>query len=401
MPRCLILTPFPTALPRHGGQVRAASIGHALRLAGWHVDMAGLFHAALFPSAEWGVLDIVTTDPAAGQRALDDLLFADLHVARHAASDPQAIDALRTLLARLRPDVVLVEHPWSWLPLRVALPEGGGPRVVYSSQNIEWSARQPLFRLGLKRPGGDALVEATRLLEAEFARAADLVLAISDLEAVIIERECGREVAYLPPTSDLAEGQPPVHAAFSRAARERPCRYAALMGSAYWPNVEGFFDTFGDGLGFLAPDEQVWVAGTLGPALQSDPRWDDVRSLNDSRAQIWGYVDDADKASFFAAASCVILPVLVGAGSKLKTADALASLGPLITTPHAIEGYGPLVADALGRGVYVAETPRAFRDLLRQGLRGGLMTGDPALRERVSPRRMASTLAPLLAGLLR
>ena len=400
MPRCLLLTPFPTAVPRHGGQVRAHSIAHALRHAGWHVDAAGLFHAALFPPEDWGVLDIVTADPATGRRALEDMLFADLHVARAAAADSAAVAALRGLLARLQPDVVLVEHPWTWLPLQRALPETARPRVAYSSQNIEWSARPPLFRLGLKRPGAEALVEATRLLEAEFARSADLVIAISDIEAATIAEESGRNVAYVPPVSDLAWGHPPVHATFSRAARETPCRYAALMGSAYWPNVEGFFDTFGDGLGFLAPDEQIWVAGALGPALAADARFGDARSINESRMRAWGYVSDADKASFFAAASCVILPVNIGAGAKLKTADALASLRPLITTRHAIEGYGPLVADALGRGVHVADTPRAFRDLVRQALRGELAGCPPEMRERVSPGRMAETLAPLLAGLL-
>jgi len=57
------------------------------------------------------------------------------------------------------------------------------------------------------------------------------------------------------------------------------------------------------------------------------------------------------------------------------------------------------VQDLLGQGVYVADTPRAFRDLVRQALRDGLPGCPPEVRERVSPARMAGTLAPLLDAL--
>ena len=284
--------------------------------------------------------------------------------------------------------------------LERALPRQGGPKVVYSSQNIEWSARPTLFSIGLKRPGGDQLVEATRLLEAGFARRADLVLSISDLEGNLIAAESGRPVHYVPPVSDLALGGPPAHRAYAQAAREARCRYAALMGSAYWPNVEGFFTAFPESLGFLAQDEQVWVAGSLGPALQDDPRYGDYKSVNDARLRAWGYVPDGDKPAFFAGASCVIVPVSSGAGAKLKTADALASGLPVVITPHALEGYGPLVQDALGQGVYVADTPQAFRGLVRQAMREGLPGCAPEVRRRLGFDRMADTLRPLYEGLL-
>jgi glycosyltransferase involved in cell wall biosynthesis len=173
------------------------------------------------------------------------------------------------------------------------------------------------------------------------------------------------------------------------------------MGTGYWPNIEGFFTTFPNGLGFLAQDEQIWVAGTLGAALRADARYQDFLSVNDARLRTWGYLADTDKASFFAPASCVIVPVHIGAGAKIKTADALASGCPVITTSHAIEGYGPLVEDALGRGVYVADSPYAFRDLVRRALREGLPGCVAEVRSRVSLERMAATLAPLYAGLLK
>jgi hypothetical protein len=197
-----MLAPFPVVIPRHGGQVRTATTARALSRAGWRVDVVGLYHADFYPAVERGVLDIVISDPVVSRRATDDVLFGDLHVARAAAGDSRVVDQLRMLLARLRPDVVQVEHPWSWLVLRTALPRKGGPKVVYSSHNIEWNLRLPLLGLNLNRPGSDRLMEATRLLEREVARAADVTLSISDIEGARIQQfsfyQTGRFSRLLP-----------------------------------------------------------------------------------------------------------------------------------------------------------------------------------------------------------
>ena len=131
----------------------------------------------------------------------------------------------------------------------------------------------------------------------------------------------------------------------------------------------------------------------MGPRCRPTRAFQDFLSLNDSRLRAWGYIANADKPSFFAAAACVIVPVYMGGGAKLKTADALASRRPVITTPHALEGYGPLVQDVLGRGVYVADTPLAFRDLIRQALREGLIGCSAEVKQRVSLARLANTLS--------
>jgi len=400
MPHCLILAPFPLVIARHGGQVRATSLAHALRHAGWQVDTVGIYHAEHFPIEERGAHDIVLTDPAIFRRGLDDVLFLDFNIARAAAADPVLVARLRALLIQLRPDIVQVEHPWDWLVLQHALPSGPRPRIVYSSHNIEWRTRPPMFEWGLERPGSADLVEATRLLELQFSRAADLVLSISDLEADIIAAEAGRPVSYVPPVSDLAWSGQTVHDTYRQATWDRRCRYAALMGSAFWPNVEGFFTMFPDGLGSLARNERIWVAGDLGAAIEGDPRFGDFLTLNQTRFHAWGYIADADKQAFFNAASCVIVPVTLGGGAKLKMADALASGRPVIATSHALEGYGPLLQDVLGRGVYVADTPEAFRGLVRQALRGGLAACPPEMKQRLSPQRLSDNLARLYDCLL-
>ena len=363
MPRCLILTPFPVQVPRHGGQARTATLALALRQAGWQVEIAGIYLDLSFPKQERGPLDIVVKDAATSAATQADQLFADLHVARHAATSSFVIRRLRKLIRRVAPDVIQVEHPWPWLPLREALSSMQRPLVVYSSHNLEARAREQLLHLRVQRPDTAQRIEEVRALETEFAQAADLVYSVSDIEAEQIERETGRSVVYLAPASELADQATNPDGRFAAEARAAGIRYCALMASAYWPNHEGFFQAFPDGLGFLSAAEQIWIAGSLGNAVRGDPRFAALKGVNETHTRMLGYLADAEKMAFYAAARCVILPVFIGAGAKAKTADAIASGRPVIATSHALEGYGPIVRDAVGNGIYSPIRPTIFAAL--------------------------------------
>jgi len=393
--RLLLLNPYPILKPRNGGQMRAASLMQAACLAGWDVETIAIYPAAFFPRAEWGRLDIVLESAALRAQVHADMLFADLLVARAAANDTNVVRKLSEAIARFSPEVIQIEQPWPWLVLKEALALNGREcRLVYSSQNIEWKARPALFDHGMKTVASEQLLAETRVLEEEVAQAADLTFSISDIEAKEIERGCGRPVVYLPAVSDLtAPSAATRRPRFAAEAREAHCVYAALIGSAYWPNVEGFFDVFPDGLGFLAPGEQIWVAGSLGDAIKRDRRFQEFLSINETRFRDVGYLSESEKADFFAAAECAIAPVHIGAGAKLKTADAIASGRPVVATPHAVEGYGPIIGGALGAGVYVAEAPKAFQRFVRKSLRKGLVGCEPRIRQLLSLTAMSSAWA--------
>jgi hypothetical protein len=395
-----MLAPYPLEQPRHGGQVRSASIARGLRDSGWQVVSAGIYPEVAFPPEERSRNDIVLISSALREARLAEILFADLVVARHAARQPGALHQLRNLLQRVRPDVVHLEQPWLWLPLREVLETLDHPAIVYSSQNIEWRMRPELYRLGLRRPGADALVAATQALEMELWRRADVVLSISDIEGNEISRERGRDdVVYLPPVSDVADRKANVTGRFAMDALATGVRYAGLLSSAYWPNNEGFQEMFPEGLGFLRPDEQLWIGGDLGSAVIRDPRYLDYQTINDTRIRQMGYIADEERADFLGAAHCVLVPVRMGAGSKLKTADALASGRAVVSTPHGIEGYGSLVAQAVNRGIYVTDCPAEFRSLIIRALREGLPGCDEIIRSSLRQQRLTDTIGPIYDSL--
>jgi hypothetical protein len=151
----------------------------------------------------------------------------------------------------------------------------------------------------------------------------------------------------------------------------------------------------------LRPDEQIWVGGSLGAALAADPRYKDYQTINDTRMRQMGYIADEEKASFFGSAHCVFVPVRMGAGARLKTADAVASGRAVISTSRGIEGYGPLLCQALGRGIYVTDDPAEFRLLIRRSLREGLEGCDEGIRATVRQQRLTETIGPLYDTLRR
>jgi hypothetical protein len=393
--RCLLLAPYPLAMPRHGGQVRAASLRDALAAAGWRVTVCGIYPAAFFAPDQRGPDDLPVEDADLPRAARAEMQIADLLAARAAAADRGLVARLARLIERVAPDIVLMEQPWPLLPLRAA----GLPRcpLVYSSQNVEWRLRAEPPREGM---GGDParLAAEVRAVEEQAIGAASLVLSISDVEEAALGEMGAARVATLPPVSDLA-GLPPAPGHYGRAAEAEGIAYAAMIGSAYWPNVDGFFAMFGEGLGFLPLGRRVLVAGRLGQAVLDDPRWRHRAAVNTPRFTAVGEVDLANKHDLFAGSRCVPVPVLWGGGAKLKTADALACGRVVVATRAALDGYGAIVAPHLGRGVFVADEPPAFRRLVRDALEGALPQPDPALAVAMGVGRLADGLGGALAEL--
>ncbi len=360
-----MLAPFPLGENAvSGGDARALSNRRLFEALGWSVTTVGIYPGAGGAAGS----DILLSDPALETALEADMAFGGLHMALAAESDPAGRRALTGAIEAAAPDLIVVEHPWPWPLLRRVLADLGGrrPRLIYSAHNIEAELRPLLYPYCPVAPGAETRRLAVEAMERELAQAADVVLAISGEDARYMRDRWGVEATVLPPISGLPEVAEPEAA--------RPQRYAAMVASAFWPNVDGFFWAFPDGLGVLRLGETVAAAGSVGPAIEADARFGSFRALNQSRFRSLGPLPSADLARVLRAASCVILPVRVGAGANMKTADALWSGRPVVCTPKALVGY-PHASP--GAGLYVADDPGDFRRLVRAGVRGELAPPPP------------------------
>jgi glycosyltransferase involved in cell wall biosynthesis len=136
-----------------------------------------------------------------------------------------------------------------------------------------------------------------------------------------------------------------------------------FAGSSYWPNVEGFATIATPSLGFLPPTRRIHVVGSAGSALLEHPAMSRCLAINRSRLTVHGFLEMDELVAMMAAARCVIVPVFVGEGSNLKSADALASGAPVIMTRRATHGYEDLL-ESDSSGVTVVEAARDFRSAM-------------------------------------
>ncbi|HEY6943036.1 FkbM family methyltransferase [Dokdonella sp.] len=369
MKRIVQLTTYPLKAPRHGGQLRCAAIRACWRDAGFEVATVAAIHGSDYRPADLERDDLVLP---ADHAAFDPRLarFIDLQSGELIARDDGAIwRAFSRTLDRLAPDAISLEQPWlypaarRWIDARTAA-GAPPPRLVYSSQNIEWKLKRDECAGGLRDAAQADAVARVERLEREAVRHADLVVACTDEELAELRAmdDTPRSRGWVVARNAIS----PFEADPQRVADVRRRlgldRYAVFVGSAHPPNADGFWRMLAPSLAFLRPDERIVVVGGVVNFLRAHPVYRAWPAIDEPRLVTPGEIERDDLVALLGGAHVVLLPITTGGGSNLKTAEAIYSGRPVLATPHALRGYG----DALRwPTVTVAEDADAFRRALR------------------------------------
>ena len=407
MTRILQLTTYPLKSPRHGGQLRCAAIRDLYRSMDLEVETIAVTHGSDYPAADLERNDIVL--PAASPFFDPDYpRLTDLQRGRCLSSDAPVWTRFRALLERIRPDVIQLEQPWLYPALlrwfEESTPDGPGrPRLVYSSQNIEWKLKRD------ERPADTRDVRAyerevasVRALEHAVVRAADVIVGCTDEELAELRAMAGDGATsarqYVIAPNAIAPFTTDAERIAAIRRRLGLDRYALFVGSAHPPNADGFWEMLAPSLAFLRPDERIVAAGGVGHLLRAHPIYAAWPGINEPRLVVSGEVDRDDLVALLGGATAILLPITTGGGSNLKTAEAIYSGRPAVATPHALRGYG--AADRWPT-ITVAQTPDAFRRAVREQLdrpEAPLPADYDRVRAEVTWER---ALAPLAAALRR
>jgi polysaccharide biosynthesis protein PslH len=373
--KVLHLTPeLPYAPGGTGGQTRQFHLLRGLVERGHDVASAAPVGTAQEAGAQRlrdaGVRLYASQRPASrAAEALRALARSRTLIAR-AARDPVVVwqvevfwSALRAEAMRAldeqRPDVVLVEHDWAaawWRDLPVGLPR------VLTLQNLSWRYYEYRARAA-RGPRATALaLEARRFLRFDRAHLPvyDLLITMSDEEAAVLRRTFPDTRCDAIPngvdTSALTPAPPP----------QGPPTLLYTGTLDYPPNAEGLRWLLRDvwpRIAAQAPDARLLVVGRNPP--------EDARRLAGLEVTFTGRVEEI--APCYAAATAVLVPLLSGAGTKLKVLDGLASGRPVVTTPVGVEG----IRAQDGRDLLVAAGADAFAAAALRVLE------EPALRDRL------------------
>jgi glycosyltransferase involved in cell wall biosynthesis len=338
-PTVLQLAPYPIRMPRHGGQLRASSIRRILSEAGFRVQSIGFFLEGAYLSPEVTEADILFPEQSPfreykGKRIPE---LSDFLMASFSCNDEIAYQkVLRGITTKI--DIILVEQSWFYplakrLVSEVSFCENA--LLVNSTYNIEAPMKAQMFT----EPDSVTIeaIDEISAFEQAVARDADLTIAVTEQDACILKKYGAKRVVV------VANGTDPWAADFQRIdywrARLPEAAWPLFVSSAHPPNIDGFVTSVGDALGCIPPKSKLVVAGGGSSLLKKvllDSQWS---YLNASRIQVLGVLDDEDLAAVKHLTHAFLLPIALGGGSNVKTAEALYSGKHVICTETAMRGF--------------------------------------------------------------
>ncbi|MEE8390267.1 MAG: glycosyltransferase [Anaerolineae bacterium] len=229
------------------------------------------------------------------------------------------------------------------------------PRVVFDNLNCEYLLQKRAFLTDLRAPvrwlgAAYSFVQWRRLhrYEAQVCRRADRVLAVSDVDAVMLQELVpGLDVTVVPNGVDTRAYQSGIRNQKSEI-RNPTLVFTGTMD--FRPNVDAvlwFAQKVLPRVQAEVPDVHFFVVGQRPhrrlAGLQSDPA-----------ITLTGWVEDA--RPYIAAAAVYVVPLRIGGGTRLKLLEAMAMSRPVVATSLGAEGYP--VTD--GRELLLADTPADF-----------------------------------------
>lgn len=389
--RILVLGSYPAVHPRHGGQIRLASIVQAYRGRGFDVRQASFFPAQPFYTDHpLGPADVpLPLAPLQSWRGHAAPLVEDLASGDVVASDEARLAALERFAGPA--DWVHLEQPWL-LPVVQRLRERGalGPfRLIYGSQNVEMLLKQAIFDQ-YKVRGGQPLLDGIHALERQSAAQADLVATVTAEDQAETRGWTQAPVLLAPNGVTPWRGAEPALARWRDRLGPEP--FALYVASAHPPNVSGFCDSFGECLAALSPVQKVVLAGSVTEHIMKSAWFEHWGPLNARRVHAAGVLSDEDLSALRDLAHTFVLPMTSGGGSNLKTAEALYSGRHVVATPLALRGFEAL-ADL--PGVVVAAPGVPFAQAVSRSLLQPQPADDAAARARRDALTWSHTLAAL------
>jgi glycosyltransferase involved in cell wall biosynthesis len=350
--RILILSTYSAANPLHGGQHRLNNVRLALESAGHEVYLRGVLGSETY-DLQAGYLRFP------GYKKLESylaspFLLEDWAIGKFAVDDAGGYPALARLCSE-NYDLVFCEQPWLFeFAFKKFARSRVRPLLVYGSQNVEFKLKLEILREYVPRIAeeGAALVQKVELFA---AKNADLLVAVSQHDGDWLKSQTGSPVVVAANGVSNRRGSIEDVRASNKITENR--KFALYCASAHPPNIRGFYDIFGAGLGCLSPDERLVIGGGAGPSISSDRRYVSSSGLREKLVTP-GTISESHLRGLLATARVIILPITKGGGTNLKTAEALWSGRHVVATSTAMRGFEMFTGE---RGVRVADNAAAFQ----------------------------------------
>lgn len=338
--RILTIATYPVKNPQHGGQKRVAAILEQYQHAGHATQHIAIHLPGVYASTSMDIEvsnKTYTGHPLAA--LIGDLLLADV-----LQKDGHAFQKFSRLVAEFQPDLVQVEQTFLYKTVREALNSMGlSVAMINSTHNIESALkRQILEPIGIPAQEIDKVVSDIHELEEFAAQDAAWTVACTQQDAKTLKKLGAKEIIIAPNgiNKEVVNKQE-VDRLKKRFADMGVRNIILYVGSAHPPNLTGYATLVGGRLGFFDDDTKLVVVGGVADLIyeyaQALPNY--MKTLYFKHVELMGRVEEKTLTALLDLADQIILPILEGSGSNLKTAEAILADKQVVATTKALHSY--------------------------------------------------------------
>lgn len=375
--KILILSTYPIETPRHGGQLRVRNLVNHYQEAGFSVEVAGVLGSDTYPVSKG--FDTFPGSFALSSMMEHTFLMEDVAIGLLYASNDQYFSQLADRIENI-PDIIQVEHPWLFGFAQRYIKERseGGIKLLYSSHNIEYKLKASILSTYFLPEQVANSVALVKKMETQAVKDAEGTLCVSENDRGWVAQQTSCQTVLAPNgVSSWKASEEGIDEANYITQQQK---FVLFCGSAHPPNTTGFFELLGEGFGSLSHGEALVIAGSVGTAIESDPRVLKSARLAEDIV-IAGQVSDTCLSGLLETAHCIILPITQGGGTNLKTAEAIWTGCHIVATPIAMRGFEPFIGSI---GIHVVDNTMAFKQKIRDVMRAPPLKIDK--KERVRRR---------------
>jgi len=356
MKKVLQLSLYPIVKPLHGGQIRVSQIRKFFE--GKNCIVKSL-SVTVMSHEHYSDDDYLVSDYDIYEKL--PVSFCDDYAISLMCDEGKIFRFLHNKILDFDPDLILVEQAWLWPAVKKVKQNGElkpSVKILYSSHNTEYKTKKFLFdEHDMNDEQAETVIKGIYNLEKELCFESDITIActISDIQEC---KELGSTETILAPNGVAKR---PIDAEVSKSIQDSICGYKFVLfiGSAYPPNAAGFWKLLGTSLAWLPPEHVIFVVGGVSKIIDVY-KPDNSELFNHvayERIKKIGQVSEEILASLIDTASVIIMPITIGGGSNLKTAEAIASGKPVVATTKACRGFDFI--DKLSN-FYVADDSAVF-----------------------------------------
>lgn len=343
--RILIIGTYPIHPAMHGGQKRTSAIIAKYRELGHEVKYVSICTPGNYP--RYSASDLRVNDDAMRKtHKLPSPTFTELITCREAAKDARIVKKFKSIASAFNPTIVQYEQGYGYEFTR-SITEGSGVddvSIIFSSHNVEWEMKRDIaLSEGCTEEEIEEYVAAVRDLEIGLIERSSHTIVVSEADATMYTKAASSSKKFTVAHNGINPLQPSGHAEeYWRELydKEGATKVAVFVASAHPPNLHGF-RTLVDGIGFLPFSYRIVIAGGVADILkQMVKKTSDIQLATlRNRVILAGRLSEEKLQGLISTADAVILPILEGGGSNLKTAEALVSAKPIVATSHAYRSY--------------------------------------------------------------